>query len=570
MTPTRVPPNHSPADLVLLPILLGAACLMWLLHAQAWDLGGRSPILNYDTAQYALAARELAWHGRFGTPFALPVELVTQAQPPWPLAVVQPGLVLVEAALFRIVPNGGVLTSADGRGWLTLVVPFCAFLFLTAATALGTRYLLRAAWPQGPAHYARIAALVVGLAFALDPEAQHFAIGGFTELPFTVALLFALLGVALGVPGERPLAFGLVLGLGGLFRANMLWLAPVFAIAGAWSAPEGRRWRVLATVLIGFALPLAPWWYYKWRVFGSPSWDLTRYVVWDHVGGRSWFSLYHLPELPQVPAGAGAVTALAAKALHNLPALALAVFTGPRALWVGALLVWLAVARPARPLAAAAIAAIVGLLLSLASAAVSIPWLRYAFPSRVLLEPAGMIATWALILRLPETSVSERTRQFALAAVAAIAVLWGAWATHEGLAEARQTSKDRGTPSSQSLTAISIMLSDRMTPREPLMSNLGPALAWQTNHPVLHLALTPDDVEACRRRLDFRHVLLVFRDGQRAWPGWSEIVERPGEAATHPRLDVVREWRSHTPDGFTIVWLELGPLPGAMAALGTR
>ena len=33
--------------------------ILWMLHATAWDLGGRSPVLNYDTSQYALAAREL-------------------------------------------------------------------------------------------------------------------------------------------------------------------------------------------------------------------------------------------------------------------------------------------------------------------------------------------------------------------------------------------------------------------------------------------------------------------------------------------------------------------------------
>jgi hypothetical protein len=76
-----------------------------MLHADAWGLGGRSPVLNYDSAQYALAARELATHGRLATTFALPLELARHAAPPWPLAVVQPGLVLAEAALFRLAPK---------------------------------------------------------------------------------------------------------------------------------------------------------------------------------------------------------------------------------------------------------------------------------------------------------------------------------------------------------------------------------------------------------------------------------------------------------------------------------
>ena len=56
----------------LVGTLAALAGLLWLIHASAWDLGGRSPVLNYDGAQYALAARELADHGRLATTFALP------------------------------------------------------------------------------------------------------------------------------------------------------------------------------------------------------------------------------------------------------------------------------------------------------------------------------------------------------------------------------------------------------------------------------------------------------------------------------------------------------------------
>ena len=563
-------PARSPADLLVLPVVLVAAAATWLMHAQSWDLGARSPILNYDTAQYALAARELAWHGRLATPFALPVELASQARPPWPLAVLQPGLVLIEAAIFRLVPARGAVGGSDPRAWLTLVVPFCCFLFLAAAFALAMQYLLRRWWPEGPAPAARAVSLVAGLMLALDPEAQHFAIGGFTELPFTIGLLFALLGLALEAPGRSPLAFGLVLGLSGLFRANMLWLAPVFALAGAWSAPEGRRVRTPAIVLLGFVIPLAPWWFYKWRVFGDPGWDLTRYVVWDHVGGRTWFSLYHLPELPSVPSGGEAVRLLAAKVFANLQPLALAMLTGPRGLWLGGLVIWcLARPRP-RPLLAAALALIVAAALGVASAAVSIPWLRYLFPTRILLEPAGALALAALVWERPEASFPRRAKVLASAGIAVIAIGWGALSTVRGNAEARASSWERGVPASSTITALSVVLSERLTPGEPIMSNLGPALAWQTNHPVVHLALTPDDVEACRRRLDFHHVILVFRSGERAWAGWDEIVEREGEAATHPRLGAVHERRYQSKDGFVVVWLELGPLPGAMAANAGR
>ena len=110
-------------------------------------------------------------------------------------------------------------------------------------------------------------------------------------------------------------------------------------------------------------------------------------------------------------------------------------------------------------------------------------------------------------------------------------------------------------------------LNEVLTPGETLMSNLGPALAWQTNHPVIHLAYSPADVAACRRRHDFHHLVLVFRSAEHAWDEWQDIVARPGAAELVPELAVSREMRFETVDGFTVVWLELGPLPPQLAAV---
>ena len=99
------------------------------------------------------------------------------------------------------------------------------------------------------------------------------------------------------------------------------------------------------------------------------------------------------------------------------------------------------------------------------------------------------------------------------------------------------------------------------------MSNLGPTLAWHARRPVVHLALAPEDVEACRRRLDFRHVLLIFRDPEHAWGQWSEVVARPLEARARPELYIARARRYQSADGFVFVWPEMGPLgPGLASA----
>ncbi len=552
-------------ELLVLPVVLLAGAWTWHLHSRAWDLGGRSPILNYDTAQYALAARELAWHGKLATPYALPIELQKHATPPWPLAAVQPGMVLAQGLVFKVAYAAGIHPGSDQRASMTLMIPFACFLLAAASLALSVRHML-GRWSPGSSPAMRAgAAVTAGLAFVLDPEAQHFAIGGFTELPFTLGLLLALFGLAMGAPAGAPLAYGLLLGITGLFRANMMWLAPLFALGAMACAPPGRRRRTLLLVALGFVVPLAPWWLYKWKQFGSPGWDLTRFVVWDGIGGRNWFSLYHQASVPELPHGMQAYGLLAAKVARNLPALFEAMLLGPRGLWLGSLAGYLALTKPPRPLAAAGLVALLGAGLGVLSAAASIPWLRYLFPSRILLEPAGMLAAWALVTRLPEHAIAPPLRRGLIAFVAVLALGWGAWSTTRGLAEAEQGSHERGVPSSETLTRLSISLARQVPAGEPIMSNLGPALAWQTNHPVVHLALAPSDVTPCRRRLAFRHVVLVFRDARAAWGEWSEIMAREGAAKTFD-LDVTREWRGTTTDGFQVVWLELAPLGPALAS----
>lgn len=550
---------------LVLVLLAGAA--LWYAHAVSWDLGGRSPILSYESAQVALAARELAWHGRLATPYALPVDLATHAAPPWPLSAVQPGLVLAEGLILKLVPARGYTAGSDPRAWLTLVIPFACYLAFGAFTVLATRYLLARHAPDAP-HWVRVGApATLGLAAILDPQGQHFAISGVGELPGTVLMLLVLLGLALGVASELPFTLGIFLGVSGLFRANAVWLAPVVALAGAWSAPADRRLRSGLLVLAGVALPLAPWWLYKWRAFGSPAWDVAHFELWDHVQDRSWFQLLHRAEIPALPQGAHALLLLAAKAGSNVSRVLPPLLSGPRGLWIGALAFWPFTRSRSdtrsRPLVAAAVVALAGLVLDTIAACTGTPLLREVFAARVLAELAGMLALWSLLQRMPGTS--ERQRMAACVLTALLALGWGTWSTRLAQLESRATSLERGVPSSVSLTDLSIALNGVLSPGETVMSNLGPALAWQTNHPVIHLAYSPEDVTACRARHDFHHVLLVFRSADRAWEPWQEIVETPGAAATHAELGVRQERRFTTPDGFAVVWLELGPRQPQMA-----
>jgi hypothetical protein len=538
-------------------VLVVAGLGLWILHASSWGLGGRSPVLNYDTSQYALAARELAGHARLATTFALPIELARHAAPPWPLAVVQPGLMVAEALIFRLVP------VAPER--LTLVLPFFCYIMLGITLATVAGRLIEARAPDITPARARLAALTIGLGFLLDPEAQHFAVGGFTELPFALGLAAAC-AVLLGEHGaaRRPLLFGLLLGVAGSFRASGLWLAPLLALAAAAIAP-GRRVRVAALSLTGYALVLAPWWFYKWRVFGTPNWDLSSLIVWEGIQGRTWFSIFHLPEMPSLPHGMEALGLIAARSC------------GVSRAWHWPLQAGRAPCGPGRwccggsPPATAPAGrghdhAAHRQRLSLLAAAATIPWIRFLFPTRVLMEAAGVINLWALIARAPGSLIGERLKPALAVAVAALAIGWGVNQTLVGNHEAWATSRERGVPSDVTLRAIAARVNQQVPAGEPVMSNLGPTLAWAAERPVVHLAQTPADLAACRHRLAFRYVLIAFRDTGAAWPGWQDLLDRPEEATRHPEWNVAHERHWQEPDGFRIVWLELGPLEPNLAA----
>jgi hypothetical protein len=544
--------------------VLAAGIALWILHARALDLGGGTPVLGYEAAQHAIAARELAERGRLASLFAPPIELIRHPQPPWPLSSVEPGLVAVEAGFERLVPRalslpggGRPFATPAGREWLSLILPLASYLILPIWLALRCRALIASRAPASE-RSSVWAGAILALVFLLDPESQHYAASGVPKLPFALGTIAALIEVASGTAGRRPFRSGLLLGLTGSFgAASMTWVAPWFAVAAALLATPGARLRASALVLAGYSIPMAPWWIYQWRSWGAPFADSSRWMLWDGVEGRTWFSMLHLPESPLVPHGAQAWALIGEKVRGNLGPLLLSLVSGPRALWIGALGVWLAT-RPPRPLALAGGLVLVQAALGILGAAASLPALPTLFPARLSLEAAGLLATWALVRRLPEGSTIPGGSRWLPAAVAALALGWGVWLCSVGWTHARASSVERGIPAASTLADLAERFDRELSQGEPVMSNLGPILAFHARRPVLHLALAPDVVEECRMRLTFTHVVLVFRDASRSWPEWRGVMESASEL-NRPESNVarVRRWRS--PDGFSIVWLELGP-----------
>jgi hypothetical protein len=563
------------AELAVLLTVVLAGLFLWLFHAKAWDLGRSTPILDDESAQVAVAARELADHGRLETTFAYPLELSRTAKPPWPLALVQPGLVLTEAAFFRAVPRvihiGDILTFnlqvPQQREWLTLLVPFFCYLALGALLTLVASRLLGYYAPQVPALERGIAALTVGLAFLLDTEAQHLASRALPDLAFALGLTCAFASLAVGrTPARRPLLFGLMVGVTVAFHTAMVWLVPVLALAATALAPE-RRGRVLALTLAGSVLPLIPWWLYQWRTFGAPASDLARLMLWDGIQSRSWFSLIHLPDPPALPHGGEAVRLIAGKVARRLPELILALATGPRALWAGAVVLWAWLARPPRTLAVTAWTIVIAAGLGAIAAAAAVPTDPPLFPTRVPLEAAGMLALWGLIAAAPGTLVGVRLSRLLKVGVAVVALGWGARQTLRGNTEAVAGAEARTVTNVLTIRDLAFQLRQRVPMDEVVMSNAGARLAWYTRRPFIHLTLSPADLGACRSRLEFRHVLLILRNVDQAWPAWREVAERPEEATKHPEWNIIGERHWNGLDGSLVVWLELGPAERRLAAV---
>jgi hypothetical protein len=562
-------------------VLLASGWQLWALHARFWNEGWHSSVLGYDAGQYAVAARELAEHGRLATPFALPIELAWHPDPPWPLAAVEPGLLVIEASVQALAPSslGPVaqrmlwLDTPGRRERLALVFPFTCYLALGVALALLAANILARHTPQAPALERAAGATVVGGAFLLDPAAQQLAMGGSPHLPFTFGVVAALAMVGSGWASRHVFVFGLWLGLTGSFRAAQPWFGPLLALAAVLATPPKRTPLQAAVAftlcLVGFALPLVPWWLYKWRAFGSPIWDLWGWTLWDGIQGNSWFSILHLPEPPRLPGIAAAPGLWAAKWVRGLPALVGLLAAGPGLFWIASTTLWLAARRGARPSAFGAGALLALAALCVGSTALGLPWSRDLFPVRIALEAAGLLTAWALVGRLPSQTLGPGGGRALRLAVALLALGWGGLQTARGNHRAGLVAARSGSPAPAMLEDLTRRLSRELPSAEPLMSNLGPSLAWYARRPVLDLALTPSDVEACRQKLPFQHVVLAFRDAAQVWSGWREPFERPRGALAHPEWNLMHARRWQTADGFRVVWLELGP-PREQLALRTK
>src|SRR5262249_46036022 len=239
------------------------------------------------------------------------------------------------------------------------------------------------------------------------------------------------------------------------------------------------------------------------------------------------------------------------KFVQRSPQLLLALTTGLGGALLFSLVLALVIVRPARAVAAAAWSALAILAVSVVLAALSMPWTRFLFPARVAVDAAGLWALLAVIARARLRYAPRTMRAAALVLVLA----WSAWLCTRGLWEARAAASERGLPSTATLRALAREAESQTRAGEVVMSNLGPVLAWYARRPVLHPALSPADLSACRQRVEFDHVLLVFREVELAWPAWRELVGSADRAGFEPDWNIADVRREETTDGFRVTWV---------------
>ncbi|MCE9626661.1 MAG: hypothetical protein K8R56_01945, partial [Candidatus Eisenbacteria bacterium] len=82
--------------------LLAVGIALWLVHAWITIAAPGRSLLSFDSAEYALAARDLVTTGRLTTPYSYVGALNEHLRPPYPLLAGHPLLPVLEAGVFKL------------------------------------------------------------------------------------------------------------------------------------------------------------------------------------------------------------------------------------------------------------------------------------------------------------------------------------------------------------------------------------------------------------------------------------------------------------------------------------
>jgi len=470
--------------------------------------------LTYDSAEFAIAGRQLARTGALSTTFVHPDELVRPRRPPFPLIVGHPLVPILDAIAFRL---GGA------RSRVTLVPAGLAFLVLVAcASALGRRVAR-----------SNVAGFLAGLAVASSPDVLYFASEGLSEIPFAAALVGAF--VLLWDLGRRPraLALGLVLGVAHLARPIMVPLLPAWLLGAALAAAPGQRRPTVVRVLLGFLVCAVPLALYKLVAAGNPLADVARYNLLSDLSPEFDPVRIHRMLAPPSPLPylAGHLPAVWNKLARVLPGV-LWDAVAEAGVALGALCV-IHVLRPPeadedRPFRATWLASTALFVLLVA---LSLPSRRYLFPLLPVLAVVGIAESWRLAARLRLSRPAATLAGAALIIVGPLLGTIGIWSRTMQAGPGRA-----GGFREQEWQELGAQVARRLPERAVAVTDVGPFLAWYAERPAVLLPNDPEDLPALARRVPVDAVVLtnhwlIGQPGSEAWralyfahaelPGWT-------------------------------------------------
>ncbi len=487
---------------------LGVGAIAALTLLVQLELTVRRPdrsLFTFDSAEFAVAGRELSRSGRLGTTFVLPDELSVPRRPPFPLQVGHPVVPMLDAARFAL---------AGERPELTLIPPALAYLALVILTGLLVRRL----------GGSTVAAGLAGLTVALSERILYYSTEGLSEIPFAACGVAAMLALGRLPRGGSPWLLGALLGLGHLTRPVMVALLPAWIGGAAAAAEPGRRIRTAALAFAGFVPFAASLALYKWVAAGDPLADVSRYNLL--IGLAPEFDpirIHRMLDLPPPgPFLASHAAAVFAKlAAHGPGMLGGALnLAGPLAplLLIGFLLMPER-SRGDRALAFTAVAILALLVLVVT---LTLPTRRYLAPLLPLLAAFGIagaarladrgrrgLRTLALVLMIaiaaPAAYVTART--------------WR-WAFPAGY-------RDRGVFTESQWRALGRAVSTSLPRGAIVASDAGAFVAWYGDRATVLIPDRPEDLEELDRRLPLDALVLTNE--------W--LVEQPGHDAWRAILE---------------------------------
>ena len=495
----------------LVVVLACAAALVIGTHLWLTIARPDRAIFSFDSAEYALAARELLRTGVLATPFAYLALLPAGAHPPYPLVAGNPMLPLLQVPAFALF---GV------HAWVSLVP--AVILYVVVVVLVGLLAL--------EATGSVALAVVAGVALALQPQVLLVTADPLSEMVFSAPWTAALLLLVRGARRPRPLAVGALLGLAHLARPVLLPMIPAWLVGVALQAPRGKRLQHLARFAAGFAPFLVGLSAYYVATTGSP---------WSRAGGLMvltglgpGFGEHDVARQISPPAPLAWIRAHPQAFWEKLVRGSAAML--PRMLGLGGrvigILFLVHLVRPgldgrARFVLAFSVVALTAL------AVLTLPWALYLLPLVPVAVALGLAEAWRL---------ARAARAPAWLAVALAAVL-GAWYCARPTIAAWQaaTASDRPVGrrlQEREMVAFGRALAARVPAGTIVCSDMAPWIAWYADRTSLVLPMSLAALDTARARWQVGAIVLTneWDDHTRAaepWPAvWEGRAPLPGWA----------------------------------------